>query len=99
MTAIIDGARLRLRPIIMTAAATVFALLPMGLGLTGAGGGFIGKPLAVVVIGGLVSSTLLTLLLVPVLYGLVARVAGKRARAQLAGVPVRAEEDQPTVGR
>ena len=99
LTAIIDGARLRLRPIIMTAAATVFALLPMGLGLTGAGGGFIGKPLAVVVIGGLVSSTLLTLLLVPVLYGLVARVAGKRARAQLAGVPVRAEEDLPTVGR
>ncbi|MGI3783581.1 MAG: efflux RND transporter permease subunit, partial [Janthinobacterium lividum] len=72
LTAIIDGARLRLRPIIMTAAATVFALLPMGLGITGAGGGFIGKPLAVVVIGGLVSSTLLTLLLVPVLYGLVA---------------------------
>ena len=99
LTAIIDGARLRLRPIIMTAAATVFALLPMGLGLTGAGGGFIGKPLAVVVIGGLVSSTLLTLLLVPVLYGLVARVAGKRARAQLAGVPARAEEELPTVGR
>ena len=101
LTAIIDGARLRLRPIIMTAAATVFALLPMGLGLTGAGGGFIGKPLAVVVIGGLVSSTLLTLLLVPVLYGLVARVAGKQARAQLAAVPAAraAEEDRPTVGR
>ncbi len=97
LTAIIDGARLRLRPIIMTAAATVFALLPMGLGLTGAGGGFIGKPLAVVVIGGLVSSTLLTLLLVPVLYGLVARVAGKKARAQLAvATPARAEEDTPT---
>ena len=37
LTAIVDGARLRLRPIIMTAAATVFALLPMGLGLTGGG--------------------------------------------------------------
>ncbi|GAA3552621.1 hypothetical protein GCM10022197_04590 [Microlunatus spumicola] len=97
LTAIIDGARLRLRPIIMTAAATVFALLPMGLGLTGAGGGFIGKPLAVVVIGGLVSSTLLTLLLVPVLYGLVARVAGKKARAQLSPTPPRREEDTPTV--
>nr|WP_232531096.1 efflux RND transporter permease subunit [Microlunatus antarcticus] len=97
LTAIIDGARLRLRPIIMTAAATVFALLPMGLGITGAGGGFIGKPLAVVVIGGLVSSTLLTLLLVPTLYGLVARVAGKKARAQLAAAaPARAEEDTPT---
>ena len=97
LTAIIDGARLRLRPIIMTAAATVFALLPMGLGLTGAGGGFIGKPLAVVVIGGLVSSTLLTLLLVPVLYGLVARVAGKKARAQLSPQPARAEQDAPPV--
>ncbi|HSK32463.1 MAG TPA: efflux RND transporter permease subunit [Propionicimonas sp.] len=62
-----QGARLRVRPIVMTALATVFALIPMGLGLTG-GGGFISKPLAVVVIGGLISSTLLTLILVPVLY-------------------------------
>jgi HAE1 family hydrophobic/amphiphilic exporter-1 len=51
----------------MTALATIFALIPMGLGLTG-GGVFISKPLAIVVIGGLVSSTLLTLILVPVLY-------------------------------
>ena len=64
--AVVDGARQRLRPILMTAAATVFALTPMALGLTG-GGGFIAQPLAVVVIGGLVSSTLLTLVLVPVL--------------------------------
>ncbi|MGV8909722.1 MAG: efflux RND transporter permease subunit [Propionicimonas sp.] len=61
------GARLRLRPIIMTALATVFALVPLALGLTG-GGVFISKPLAIVVIGGLISSTLLTLILVPVLY-------------------------------
>ena len=64
------GARLRVRPIIMTALATIFALLPMGLGITG-GGVFISKPLAIVVIGGLVSSSLLTLILVPVLYDLV----------------------------
>jgi HAE1 family hydrophobic/amphiphilic exporter-1 len=63
------GARLRVRPIVMTALATIFALVPMGLGLTG-GGVFISKPLAIVVIGGLVSSTLLTLILVPVLYDL-----------------------------
>ena len=94
LTAIVDGARLRLRPIIMTAAATVCALLPMGLGLTG-GGLFISRPLAVVVIGGLVSSTLLTLLLVPVLYGLVARVAGKKARAQLAGMSAAAADSTP----
>ena len=62
-----QGARLRLRPIVMTALATIFALIPMALGITG-GGVFISKPLGIVVIGGLVSSTLLTLILVPVLY-------------------------------
>ena len=95
-TAIIDGARLRLRPIMMTAAATCARCCRWGWA-SPAGGGFISKPLAVVVIGGLVSSTLLTLLLVPVLYCLVARVAGKKARAQLARpVPVHAEDDYPT---
>ncbi|HKX13623.1 MAG TPA: efflux RND transporter permease subunit [Propionibacteriaceae bacterium] len=76
-SAIIDGARLRLRPIIMTACATIFALMPMALGLTG-GGAFISGPLAIVVIGGLVSSTVLTLLLVPVLYSLVERRSERR---------------------
>lgn len=75
--AIVHGARLRLRPIIMTATATICALIPMGLGLTG-GGAFIGQPLAVVVIGGLVTSTVLTLLLVPVLYSLVERRSERR---------------------
>lgn len=74
--AIIDGARLRLRPIIMTAAATICALTPMAFGLTG-GGVFISRPLAVVVIGGLVSSTILTLILVPVLYSLVSKIGYK----------------------
>ncbi len=68
--AITHGARQRLRPILMTALATVFALTPMALGLTG-GGGFISQPLAIVVVGGLISSTALTLILVPVLYRLV----------------------------
>jgi HAE1 family hydrophobic/amphiphilic exporter-1 len=56
----------------MTALATISALIPMGLGLTG-GGVFISKPLAIVVIGGLISSSILTLILVPVLYDLVER--------------------------
>ncbi|MGJ3508079.1 efflux RND transporter permease subunit [Enemella sp. A6] len=73
--AVLNGARQRLRPILMTSVATICALLPMGLGLTG-GGVFISKPLAVVVIGGLLSSTFLTLILVPVLYLLIQR--GKR---------------------
>ena len=68
--AIVHGASRRLRPILMTALATIFALLPMAIGLTGHGG-FISQPLAIVVIGGLVSSTLLTLVVLPVLYYLV----------------------------
>jgi hydrophobic/amphiphilic exporter-1 (mainly G- bacteria), HAE1 family len=68
--AVVEGGRHRLRPILMTAIATIFALLPMALGLTGEGG-FISQPLAIVVIGGLVSSTLLTLVLVPTFYTMV----------------------------
>jgi HAE1 family hydrophobic/amphiphilic exporter-1 len=84
-SAIMDGARQRLRPILMTALATIFALTPMALGLTG-GGGFISQPLAVVVIGGLFSSTVLTLVIVPVLYWLVEsrkerKIARKTRRA------------------
>ena len=70
--AVTEGARKRLRPIVMTAAATIFALLPMAFGITG-GGSFISQPLALVVIGGLISSTLLTLVVVPVLYTLFER--------------------------
>jgi HAE1 family hydrophobic/amphiphilic exporter-1 len=76
LDAVVEGAAQRLRPILMTAVATVFALLPMALGLTG-GGVFISQPLAIVVIGGLVSSTLLTLVLVPVLYLLAERKRGR----------------------
>ncbi|WP_130178148.1 efflux RND transporter permease subunit [Cryobacterium sp. SO1] len=65
--ALVHGASRRLRPILMTALATIFALLPMAVGLTGHGG-FISQPLALVVIGGLVSSTVLTLVVLPVLY-------------------------------
>lgn len=68
--AVVEGGRRRLRPILMTAIATICALTPMALGLTGVAG-FIGQPLAIVVIGGLLSSTLLTLVLVPTLYTVV----------------------------
>ncbi|GGK93785.1 multidrug transporter [Salinibacterium xinjiangense] len=76
--AILQGASRRLRPILMTATATIFALLPLGIGLTGSGG-FISQPLAIIVIGGLVSSTLLTLVVLPVLYYL---VEGARERRE-----------------
>jgi HAE1 family hydrophobic/amphiphilic exporter-1 len=87
--AVVHGAARRLRPILMTAAATIFALLPLGLGITGHGG-FISQPLAIIVIGGLVSSTLLTLVVLPVLYYLVEgakeRREAKRAAKQFAPV-------------
>ena len=67
---IVHGAARRLRPILMTAVATIAALTPLGLGITG-NGGFISQPLAVIVIGGLVSSTVLTLVVLPTLYYLV----------------------------
>ncbi|MEU9374143.1 efflux RND transporter permease subunit [Streptomyces sp. NPDC048255] len=96
--AVIEGGRHRLRPILMTALATIFALLPMALGVTGEGG-FISQPLAVVVIGGLVSSTLLTLLLVPTLYTMVElRKDRRRAKktARLTVVPAHpADEETP----
>jgi len=66
-SAVIEGGRRRLRPILMTAVATILALTPMALGVGGKGG-FLSTPLAVVVIGGLFTSTFLTLVLVPVLY-------------------------------
>lgn len=90
--AVRHGASRRLRPILMTALATIFALLPMALGVTGRGG-FISQPLAIIVIGGLVSSTLLTLVVLPTLYNLVegarerrrARRAAKRGAADAGG--------------
>ncbi|MEE1779754.1 MMPL family transporter [Streptomyces sp. SID7834] len=81
--AVVEGGRHRLRPILMTALATIFALVPMALGVTGEGG-FISQPLAVVVIGGLITSTLLTLLLVPTLYAVVELRKERRAEKKAA---------------
>ncbi|MBL3700636.1 efflux RND transporter permease subunit [Leucobacter luti] len=94
--AVHNGARQRLRPILMTAIATIFALIPMAIGVTGSSG-FISQDLAIVVIGGLISSTVLTLVVVPVLYSLVEgrrerRAAGREQRA-VAGVPAGAEAE------
>ncbi|WSQ08517.1 efflux RND transporter permease subunit [Streptomyces sp. NBC_01231] len=93
--AVVEGGRHRLRPILMTALATIFALLPMALGVTGEGG-FIAQPLAVVVIGGLITSTLLTLLLVPTLYAMLElrkeRRAKKRAAKRQAAEPEKTPE-------
>ena len=92
--AVVEGGRHRLRPILMTALATIFALLPMALGITGEGG-FIAQPLAVVVIGGLITSTLLTLLLVPTLYAMVELRKERRAKKKAARRAAKAMADLP----
>ena len=71
MSAIKEAARLRLRPIMMTTLTTVLGLLPMAMGL--GEGSEMRTPMAITVIGGLLTSTLLTLLVVPVMYSLLDR--------------------------
>lgn len=73
-TALIEGGRLRVRPILMTALATGIALVPLAIGLTE--GALIASELATTVIGGLITSTALTLVVVPVLYSLAADLGG-----------------------
>ncbi|MDO8483991.1 MAG: efflux RND transporter permease subunit, partial [Candidatus Limnocylindrales bacterium] len=67
--ALIEGGRTRIRPILMTAIATMLALVPLAAGFNQ--GSIIAAELGTVVIGGLLSSTFLTLLVVPVVYALV----------------------------
>ncbi|MDD5470812.1 MAG: efflux RND transporter permease subunit, partial [Sideroxydans sp.] len=61
-----EGAKRRLRPVLLPASITAFGLLPVSFA-TGPGSE-IQKPLAIVVTGGLISSTLLTLIMLPILY-------------------------------
>jgi HAE1 family hydrophobic/amphiphilic exporter-1 len=69
--AVYEAGRARLRPILMTALATIFALVPLAFGFGGGGSALISSSLAIPVIGGLITSTFLTLLVVPVGYSLV----------------------------
>jgi HAE1 family hydrophobic/amphiphilic exporter-1 len=78
--ALIEGGKTRLRPILMTAVATILALTP--LALSGDGGTLIASDLAVVVIGGLFTSTLLTLFVVPVIYELIGGWQDRRTAKQ-----------------
>lgn len=77
--ALIEAGKVRLRPIIMTAGATIMALVPLALGISGEGG-LIGKGLGVVVIGGLITSTLLTLVVVPIVYELIESIKNRMGR-------------------
>ncbi|WGG46132.1 efflux RND transporter permease subunit [Rossellomorea sp. DA94] len=73
--ALLEAGSTRLRPILMTAIATIGALFPLALGLEGSG--LISKGLGVTVIGGLTSSTLLTLVIVPIVYETLMKFKGK----------------------
>lgn len=95
-TAVIEGGRRRLRPILMTATATILALIPMALGLS-KDSGFIAAPLAITVIGGLASSTVLTLLLVPTLYVLVEGGKDRRKGAPGSSAQAGAIAEQETL--
>lgn len=75
--ALLEAAGTRLRPILMTALATIGALIPLALGFEGSNESLISKGLGVVVIGGLLSSTLLTLIIVPLVYELFARIKAR----------------------
>ena len=93
--ALLEGGKVRLRPILMTAFTTIFALLPLAMS-SADNSGIIGAELATVVIGGLVSSTFLTLIVVPVVYTLahesVPNGVGKIASAMVRMTPLRPQQ-------
>jgi HAE1 family hydrophobic/amphiphilic exporter-1 len=71
LEALVQGGSMRLRPILMTAATTVLGLVPMALGF--GEGAEIRTPMAITVIAGLVSSTILTLIVIPTMYAIMDR--------------------------
>ena len=75
--ALVEGGRTRLRPILMTALTTMIAMVPLAVGL--GQGVLMAAELATVVIGGLFSSTLLTLLVIPTIYAMANRVPRRSA--------------------
>lgn len=76
--ALLEAGGTRLRPILMTAIATIGALAPLAVGLEGSG--LISKGLGVTVIGGLTSSTLLTLLIVPIVYESLMKIKNRKKK-------------------
>jgi len=94
LEAVLIGAPTRLRTVLMTALLAMLGLLPMALshGI----GSETQRPLAIVIIGGLVSATPLTLLVLPTLYLLFAREALPRAASSSAPGPAAASDPVPT---
>ncbi|TDK23464.1 efflux RND transporter permease subunit [Luteimonas aestuarii] len=98
--AMVEGARSRLRPIIMTSLCTVFGFMPLALAF--GEGAEVRSPMAITVIGGVIVSTLLTLVVIPVVYDLMDRRGddwyrerGRRARGVLEGGDMDARGVEP----
>ena len=88
LQAVVEASRIRLRPILMTSFSTIFGILPIAVGL--GAGGEARRPLGVAVVGGMLFSTFLTLVIVPVVYTMLARFTHAEAAT--------AEEPAPVVG-
>lgn len=100
--ALVEGARSRLRPIIMTTMCTLFGFLPLALAF--GEGAEVRSPMAVTVIGGLLVSTLLTLVVIPVVYDLLDRRSdeyyrerGRRARRDAEAVAEHIKDEQQPI--
>ena len=92
--AVVEASKIRLRPILMTSFATIFGVLPIAIGL-GAGAES-RRPLGIAVVGGLLFSTFLTLLLVPVVYRLLARFTHvEKVEAETAVEPAAPRAEDP----
>jgi len=94
--ALVMAGRVRLRPILMTTFAMIFGMLPVAMALSK--GSEIRAPMAAAVIGGLVTSTLLTLVVIPVVYAMiddlkrfVARLLGRSVKARASILAAQAE--------
>jgi HAE1 family hydrophobic/amphiphilic exporter-1 len=88
--ALLAAGPIRLRPILMTTAAMILGMLPVALGLGEGGAGR--SSMAVVVIGGLITSTMLTLVVVPVIFSLIEGLRERRRRSP--AIPVATVVDE-----
>jgi multidrug efflux pump len=100
--AVAEAAQIRLRPILMTSLATIFGILPIAIGL--GAGAEARRPLGIAVVGGMIFSTFLTLVLVPVVYTYLARFtkaathgAPESAEAEAAPAPAHEEDPVPAM--
>ncbi|MEP0828175.1 MAG: efflux RND transporter permease subunit [bacterium] len=91
LEAVVSASAIRLRPILMTSFSTVFGILPIAIGL--GAGAEARRPLGIAVVGGVLFSTFMTLLLVPVMYTLLARFTKESAIGEEEAAPMEMAEE------